>query len=72
MKNFTNSIGCLIIAFIAALVVANSSIAQEIEQPLVVTKESNVEILDYDAVQNLTEEAFAQDTVYTAQEQTSN
>lgn len=46
----------------------SASIAQEQQEEtnqIFIAKEQNIEVLDYDTVQNLSEEVFAEDTVYT-------
>lgn len=68
MNYFTNIFVCLLIAFMANIFAISASIAQEQEEEtnqILLAKEQNVEVLDYDTVQNLSEEVFAEDTVYT-------
>ena len=46
----------------------SAGIAQEQQEEtnqVLIAKDQNVEVLDYDTVQNLSEEVFAKDTVYT-------
>ena len=45
----------------------NSVHAEDTEEPAATTVEEsqNVEVLDYDSLQNLNEDAFAVDTIYT-------
>ena len=68
MNYCTNIFVCLLITFMANIFSISAGIAQEQQEEtnqVLIAKDQNVEVLDYDTVQNLSEEVFAEDTIYT-------